>query len=635
VVRTPEGKLQIAGSPEYRSTFLVNSLDVTDPGTSSFGATVPIDVIENVRIYKSPFLAEYGRFSAAVVAVETRRGGDKWHYELNDPTPEFRIRSGHLRGIRGFTPRFAATGPLLRNRLFFAGAGTFELRKRPVYPLPWPYNEEKSQRVNAYAQLDFVRSSTHLITISAHAVPERSNFTGLGFYTPQPAAPSWEGHEFRAAVIDHLETGQGTFETGFSVSHVLSRTGAQGAEPLFLTPVTSLGNYFFTNDRTSERAQFVEMWSPRRFTGAGTHDLRIGGNVARTVQDGSTSARSVSVVTETGENLTTLTYRNPPAYHLVNYDGGIFVQDGWSPIPVVRLDAGLRMDMDHLARATTAAPRLGVAWTPQEKARTVFRGGIGWFYDKVPLNAFAFPYYPQRLGMPNLLAGTPGFEPHSRTWSAGVDHRINTVVLLHVGFLQSRQSHVLIVQPAAAATILSDTGEASTREFEATTKLTWYKGQSWILSYTRTYGRGNLNTFDQFGGGDFPEPLLRGDVTAALPNIIANRFLSWGVFPLRYGLQFAPVLEWRNGFPWSALDEYQQYAGVPNTNAMPAFFSLDARVSKDIAYRKHKVRVAFSMFNITDHANYDAVRLNIADAQFGEFLGRRPRRYRLDFDWLF
>jgi hypothetical protein len=95
------------------------------------------------------------------------------------------------------------------------------------------------------------------------------------------------------------------------------------------------------------------------------------------------------------------------------------------------------------------------------------------------------------------------------------------------------------------------------------------------------------------------------------------------------------MLEWRNGFPYSALDERQQYAGVPNSRYRPNFFSLDVRLSKDIAVRRHKVRLSFSMFNVTDHANYDAVRLNTADPQFGEFLGPRSRRFRLDFDWLF
>jgi hypothetical protein len=156
----------------------------------------------------------------------------------------------------------------------------------------------------------------------------------------------------------------------------------------------------------------------------------------------------------------------------------------------------------------------------------------------------------------------------------------------------------------------------------------------WIVAYTHTRGRGNLNTFDRFLG-DFPDPLLRADARAMLPGIVPHRLLSWGVFPLRYGLRFAPVVEWRSGFPYSALDAGQEYAETPNTRRMPPFFSLDVRVSKDIAARKHKVRVAFSMFNVTNHANFDAVRLNVADPQFGELLGRRPRRFRVDFDWLF
>lgn len=43
VVRTPEGKLRLAGSGEHRSTLLINSLDVTDPATGQFGATAHID----------------------------------------------------------------------------------------------------------------------------------------------------------------------------------------------------------------------------------------------------------------------------------------------------------------------------------------------------------------------------------------------------------------------------------------------------------------------------------------------------------------------------------------------------------------------------------------------------------------
>ena len=84
---------------------IVNQTDITDPATGKFGQSVPVDSIETVNVLNTPFLAQYGRFTQSVVAVETKRGGEKWHAELNDPFPDFRIRSYHMRGIRDVRPR--------------------------------------------------------------------------------------------------------------------------------------------------------------------------------------------------------------------------------------------------------------------------------------------------------------------------------------------------------------------------------------------------------------------------------------------------------------------------------------------------------------------------------------------------
>src|SRR5262249_22636043 len=100
VVRSPQGEIKISGSGEHRSALIVNSADVTDPATGQFGVTVPVDSVESISVFKTPYLAQFGRFTAGVVSVETRRGGEKWDYELNDPLPEYRIRSGHLRGVQ-------------------------------------------------------------------------------------------------------------------------------------------------------------------------------------------------------------------------------------------------------------------------------------------------------------------------------------------------------------------------------------------------------------------------------------------------------------------------------------------------------------------------------------------------------
>ncbi|MGP8244234.1 MAG: carboxypeptidase regulatory-like domain-containing protein [Bryobacteraceae bacterium] len=93
VVRKPDGALQISGSAEHRSSLIVNSADVSDPATGQFGLTVPIDSVEALNVYQTPYMAEYGRFTAGLVSVETRRGGEKWKWELNDPFPDFYIRS--------------------------------------------------------------------------------------------------------------------------------------------------------------------------------------------------------------------------------------------------------------------------------------------------------------------------------------------------------------------------------------------------------------------------------------------------------------------------------------------------------------------------------------------------------------
>src|ERR1035441_4692419 len=78
VVRVPGGGLVMSAAGEHRSALMVNSADVTDPATGQFGLTVPIDSVETMNVYQTAFLAEYGRFTAGLVSVATRRGGDKW-----------------------------------------------------------------------------------------------------------------------------------------------------------------------------------------------------------------------------------------------------------------------------------------------------------------------------------------------------------------------------------------------------------------------------------------------------------------------------------------------------------------------------------------------------------------------------
>src|SRR6266852_2344751 len=133
-----------------------------------------------------PYLAQYGRFMAGVVAAETRRGGDKWSFSLNDPLPEFRIRSGHLAGLRDMSPRLNFGGPLIATRLYVSEGSEYLLFKQAVRTLPFPANETTSRAVNSFTQMDAVVSSTQTLTASFHYSPHSLRYSGLDFFNPQP-----------------------------------------------------------------------------------------------------------------------------------------------------------------------------------------------------------------------------------------------------------------------------------------------------------------------------------------------------------------------------------------------------------------------------------------------------------------
>jgi hypothetical protein len=165
IVRTPDGEIKIEGAGQERSAMVVNQSDITDPATGKFGQNIPVDAIETVNILNAPFLAQYGRFTQSVIAVETRRGGEKWHAELNDPFPDFRIRSYRMRGIRNETPRFVLGGPLFPKRLYFISSLQYLLDKIPSRTLPFPHNESKQESVNSFSQIDYILSLSSQLTV--------------------------------------------------------------------------------------------------------------------------------------------------------------------------------------------------------------------------------------------------------------------------------------------------------------------------------------------------------------------------------------------------------------------------------------------------------------------------------------
>ena len=138
VVRSSTGEISIKGATEQQSALLVNGLNASDPASGNFRLNLPVDSVEAVQVFQHPYTAEYGQFTGGVTRIETRRGGDHWHWEFNDFFPDFRFKGGHLVGIAEDTPRLNFNGPLVKNRLFLSQSLGYTITKTPVRGLAFP-----------------------------------------------------------------------------------------------------------------------------------------------------------------------------------------------------------------------------------------------------------------------------------------------------------------------------------------------------------------------------------------------------------------------------------------------------------------------------------------------------------------
>lgn len=655
VTRSANGEIVIDGGAEHNSAYLVNGTDVTDPGTGRFGLSVPVDSLESLSVIKSPFLAEYGRFSAGVVTAETRRGGEKWHFELNDPFPGFRIRSLHLRGVRDYSPRISFGGPLLANKLYFAEAFQYAIEKETVRTLPFPYNQSKHESNNSFSQFDYIFSTTHFLTATSQVTQQHTNFANLTYFMPEPVSPSFRASARLFALTDHLALGSTLLSSTLSVQEFGAGTGAQGDANLVLTPIGDLGNYYLRQSRDASRVQWIENASRPVATSLGANDLKFGLEVSHTTGSVSANAKPVEIRNTQGQLLQQITFVTGAPSTQADTETAVYAQDHWRPASRLVFDWGARVEHQTATGSSHLLPRVGAAWTPFRNGLTILRGGFGTYYDRVPLDVVYFAQSPEQLitnygpggivvNGPNLyrnLGQPTHFAPHAKTWNVEWEQTISRRFLLRANYLRTVSDGVININPVNGPMqyeyLLQGRGKATYRQWEFTSRLRWPKGRELFLSYVRSESQGDLNQFGQFLG-DFPSPIIRPNQFTRRPEDLPNRFLARGSFSLPWRFAIYPTVEYRTGAPYAPIDALRNYVGVPygDRYRFPDFFSADARVSKDVRVReKYTLRFALSGFNLTNHFNALDVHANIADPSYGVFFGNNKRKFQGDFNILF
>ena len=672
ITRSPQGGLNISGSGEHRSALIVNSADITDPATGQFGTTVPIDSVESLNVSQTSFLAEYGRFTSGLITVETRRGSDKWKWELNDPFPDFRIRSYHLMGIMDATPRINLEGPLIAGKLFFSQGFEYQVRKTEVITQSFPNNQRTTEGLNSFSQFDYVASANQLITATFHVAPQRMKSVNLDAFDPISTVPDASLHDNTVTIGDKLTIrGGDLFEN--TISHTSFDVGvwAHGTADLNITPEGNTGNYFAQQRRSAARESWLSTYTLSPANKLGVHNFKVGAYIAPSSEKAQIVERPFNILDSSAHLLQRVSFTGGSPIRRSDTEMAFFGQDHWLISPRLALDLGLRGESQQVTDTFQLAPRAGLAWMPSAWTGTVVRGGIGLFYDRVPLNVFGFSQYPnqvvtsydgsgQVVGRPvtylNALGQLNGrtrlifrdniagnFSPRSTNWSLQVEQPVSAFLKLRATYLQYESGGLVVINPIAPAAdssagtmLLTGTGRSRYHQLELTARVRLHSDRDQLLaSYVRSNAKGDLNDFNNYLGS-YPAPIIHPDQFGNLPADIPNRFLVWGLVHLPLKMQIAPIFEWRSGFPYTVTDAAQAYVGLPFSQRFPNFLAADARVSKDFKVNnKYTVRLSVTGNNLTDHFNPEAVYANTDAPLYGRFFGERHRRFLADFDVIF
>lgn len=665
VIRTREGKLSLEGQAESQGMLVVDSAENVDPVSGSFSIPIPVEAIQSMTVYNLPESSAYGGFSGGLTAIETKPPSGTWNYKLMDFITSFRGKSGHLVGLGNWTPRFEFGGPLVKNKVNFSEEVTYEIRKQPVRGLPWPVNETKTRSITSFTQLQVILSARHLLNINVNVFPSSVEFANINTLVPQSASANYGRNGASLSVSDSYQFASGALlNTIVRYTRFDSDVRGQGSANMEISPEGWGGNFFNTQSRKANQLEALPTYQLAAKSWHGSHEVRFGADVLYRSYSGSSVSHPIDLLAEDGSLAEQIAFQGAGVSRATDAEIAEFVQDHWTLNSHVTLNFGARLSSQTVGRDAAFAPRAGVAYA-LKGGKTVIRAGAAEVYGHVPLLAADFTENQDRVltffnssgapvGQPIVLQNTyllsgaaptapgvsvdPGSSPRTFSWNVELQHEVNKNLILRAGYLDSHTVDLFVLNPVLNATggngilALQNTGASQYRQADVTAHYRSARRFDLTASYVWSRARGDLNTLsDTFT--PFEAPVIRPNVAGIRPTDVPYRVLASGLVRLPWKLVLSPVADLHSGLPYSAVDVLQNYVGVPNSSRFPTYFSVDARVYREIEvhlpFTEHsktrKFRLGIYSTDVTNHQNPHDVYNNITSPIFGQFAGFQRR----------
>jgi len=665
VVQGSRGGLHLNGGGAEQTLYTLDGFNIGNPFTGRFDTRLSVESVQAVEVTSGPMSAEYGKGSAGNMAIRTRSGDDKFRMSATNFVPGFEHRKRII--IGNFTPRLNFSGPWKQGRAWFSNSADLQYDRTVVPELPDDRDSIYSWRGSNLFSNQINISPRNILFVNALGTFWTAPRTGLTALDPVETTVDRRARQFFFNFRNQHYFQRGALiEGGIGFNRTFGREIPQGVGLYEYTAAGKRGFYFRDSLQEAGRVQFLINSFLPSWQWRGTHQVKLGMDLNRVTFSQRVSRTGYRQYRASGTLLRETMFAGRGDLERNNTEWAFYVQDGWKLRAGMLLEAGMRWDWDQILRRANFSPRVGMAWSPAGRENLRVSGGVGYIYDATTLQLFVRPddqialttYYgadalPIRgPALSQFLNDQRLRSPGFFTFSIGAEQRIRSATSVRVSYLAKRGLRGFTYRNAPLPDEVEQfrqvagggNGEVAIEglyrlvnqrqdrydAFEVTLRQRIGREYEWLASYIRSAARSNAAS-----DISIDEPYVIDDNSGPLAWDTPNRLVTWGYLPTPFEKWAAAyLLEWRNGFPYSVLDEDGRVRGTVHSRRFPMFLELNLHLERRVRLFSQTWALRGGVNNVTGRHNPLIVNNFAGAPDFLRYFGGFGRSLNFRIRWL-
>jgi len=630
VLRDDSNQLHIHGSRPDQIRYQLDGLYVTDASSGGLGANIPIDSIESVDMDLANYSAEFGKASGGVVSVHSQFIGDKYRFNVTDFVPGWDFRQ---KSIAEFSPRLLFSGPLVQKKLWFMYSSTVRYIHSFLEELQTPADERTRTQSSAdqLLKLQWNLKESHVVTFEVLHNSEYWGNWGLSLVLPRETTTNILRRGTTVGISDRNVVRGKLFETTLQWTRQRDTDLAKGIEPMEVRPGSWSGNFYSDQREHARRVHAAETiaWTEE---GIGLkHRLKMGGEFDWVASDMQLDQRPFNLYDGQGNVTSAVTFAGDNFVRIRNQEYGAFIQDRLIFSPKLQVELGLRYDRERVIGKDNFAPRASFSFLPFGTTRSKVSGGLGLFYDNIPLRSLQLPHLQRRfttLYNDDVISAAPTAtdvlvdpllrNPHGVHWNVAWENELAPRWVTRINYIQKTGRDQLRLgaetTPSGFDLVFNNSGKSDYHAIEITLDRPIRTNLRFLASYVYS------NAKDRPGIAlDFPDPAIEGLPESPVGWNTPHRFVGWGYFPMPSGFSASFSVETRSGFPFTVVDNLNHIVGDYNGRHLPTYFVTNASVEKQIPMplgKGKRVALRVGVTNLFNQFNPRSVDANVNSPYF-------------------